>query len=128
LHDLVPGASRFALLIEPNSSGMFVIEDLQRAASAIGLQIEPVVAVGTDRAINAAFASLAQMKADALIASPSPLFYAFRVQLAALAARHAVPVIYWDRVFVEAGGLMSDGSSVADMFRQDRGKRPGPAC
>ena len=117
LHDLIPGASRFALLVEPNSSGMSVITDLQRAASAIGLPIEPVVAVGTDRAIDAAFASLAQKKIDALIASPSPLFYSHRAQLVPLATRHVVPVIYWDRAFVEAGGLISYGSSVADMFR-----------
>jgi ABC-type uncharacterized transport system substrate-binding protein len=118
LHDLVPGASRFALLVEPNSSGRFVITDLQKVASAIGLQIEPVVAAGTDRALDAAFASLAQKKVDALMASPSPLFYALRVQLAALATRNAVPVIYWDRAFAEAGGLMSYGSSVTEMFRQ----------
>ena len=117
LHDLIPGASRFALLIEPNSFGMSVITDLQRAASAIGLQIEAIVTEGTDRAIDAAFASLGQKKVEALMVSPSPLFYALRVQLAALATRHAVPVIYWDRALVEAGGLMSYGSSVADMFR-----------
>jgi putative tryptophan/tyrosine transport system substrate-binding protein len=117
LHDLVPGASRFALLVEPNSSGRFVITDLQKVAS-IGLQIEPVVAAGTDRDLDAAFASLAQKKVDALMASPSPLFYALRVQLAALATRNAVPVIYWDRAFVEAGGLMSYGSSVTEMFHQ----------
>jgi putative ABC transport system substrate-binding protein len=118
LHDLAPRASRFGLLIEPNSSGPLVITDLQRTASAIGLPIEPVVAVGTDRAIDAAFASLAQKKIDALIASPSPLFYSHRAQLVSLATRHVVPVIYWDRAFVEAGGLISYGSSVADMFRQ----------
>ena len=117
LHDLIPRASRFALLVEPNSSGMSVITDLQRAASAIGLQIEAIVTEGTDRAIDAAFASLGQKKVDALMVSPSPLFYALRVQLQALATRHAVPVIYWDRALVEAGGLMSYGSSVADMFR-----------
>ena len=117
LHDLIPGASRFALLVEPNSFGMSVITDLQRAASAIGLQIEAIVTEGTDRAIDAAFASLGQKKVEALMVSPSPLFYALRVQLAALATRHAVPVIYWDRALVEAGGLMSYGSSVADMFR-----------
>jgi putative ABC transport system substrate-binding protein len=118
LHDLVPGTWRFAFLVEPNSSGLSVITNLQRAASASGLQIEPVVTEGTDQAIDATFASLAQKKLDALIASPSPLFYARRAQLTTLATRHVVPAIYWDRAFVEANGLMSYGSSVADMFRQ----------
>src|SRR5262249_6041507 len=62
--------------------------------------------------------TLVQKKIDALLVSPSPLFYAHRAQIAALATRHAIPVMYWDRALVEAGGLMSYGSSVADMFRQ----------
>jgi putative tryptophan/tyrosine transport system substrate-binding protein len=118
LRDIAPGASRFAFLVEPNSSGMLVITDLRRAASTAGLEIEPVVADGTGDGIEAAFASLAQKKVDALMASPSPLFYARRHQLVTLAARHAVPAIYWDRAFAEAGGLMSYGSDVSDMFRQ----------
>ena len=118
LRDVLPGATRFAFLVEPNSSGMLVITDLRRAASRAGVEIEPVVADGTDDGIAAAFASLAQKKVDALMASPSPFFYAHRHQLVALAARHSVPAVYWDRAFAEAGGLMSYGSDVANMFRQ----------
>jgi putative ABC transport system substrate-binding protein len=118
LHDLIPGASRFALLLDPNSLGMSVMPDLQAEASAVGLQIEALIAAGTDRGITAAFASLAQKKIDALLVNPSPSFFALREQFAALAVRHAVPVIYWDRALVQAGGLMSYGSSVADMSRQ----------
>jgi putative ABC transport system substrate-binding protein len=64
-----------------------------------------------------AFASLAQKRIEALLVNPSPQFATLRVHLAALAARHAVPVIYWDRRFVDAGGLMSYGSNVEDLFR-----------
>jgi putative ABC transport system substrate-binding protein len=65
-----------------------------------------------------AFATLAQKRADALLTAPSPLFGARRQQLAILAARYAVPAMYHDRLFAEAGGLMSYGTSLADMYRQ----------
>src|SRR5262245_35078559 len=74
LHDLIPGASRFALLAESDSAGMSVITSLQAEASVIGLQIEALVAGGSSRAIEAAFASLAQKRIDALMVSPGPLF------------------------------------------------------
>jgi putative ABC transport system substrate-binding protein len=118
LHDLLPGASRFALLVDPTSGGGLVMPELEKAASANQLQIEPLVVAGAVDAIDGAFASLKQKRIDGLMASPSPLFYPLRVQIAGLALRHTVPVIYWDRAFVEAGGLMSYGTSVADMFRQ----------
>jgi putative ABC transport system substrate-binding protein len=118
LHDLIPGASRFALLLDPNSLGMSVMPDLQAGASAIGLQVESLIAAGTDRGVEAAFATLAQKRINGLLVNPSASFFALRPQFAALAVRHAVPVIYWDSAFVQAGGLMSYGSSVADMSRQ----------
>jgi ABC-type uncharacterized transport system substrate-binding protein len=106
------------LIVEPNSSGTFVIADLRRAASHIGLQVEAVMSTGSDSAIDQAFAGLAQTKVDALMVSPSPVFYALRAKLTDAAVRHAVPVIYWDRALVEAGGLMSYGSRVTEMFHQ----------
>ncbi len=118
LHDLMPRASRFALLVDPDTAGMSIIPQVQATASANGLQIEPLLAAGTDRAIEETFASLAPKRIDALMVSPSPMFYALRAQIAAQAVRHAVPTIYWDRAFADAGGLMSYGSSVAEMFRQ----------
>jgi putative ABC transport system substrate-binding protein len=118
LHDLLPGALRFALLVESTTTGGSVITSLQAEASAMGLQIEGLVSAGSDTAIGEAFASLAQKRIDALLLSPGPLFYALRVQLAALATRYTIPVMYWDRALIEAGGLISYGSSVADMFRQ----------
>jgi putative tryptophan/tyrosine transport system substrate-binding protein len=118
LHDLMPSASHFALLVDPDGSGMSIISDLQATASANGLQIEPLVAAATDRAIEEAIAGIRPKRIDALMVSPSPTYYALRAQIAALAVRYVVPVIYWDRTLAEAGGLISYGSSVKEMFRQ----------
>ena len=97
LHELLPGAARFAVLVNPNNpSAEFMITDVQAAASAIGRQIE-VLTASTNREIDAAFASLVQKRADALLVSPDALFANRRVQLVTLAARHAVPAIYFDR-------------------------------
>jgi putative ABC transport system substrate-binding protein len=117
LRDLLPGASRFVLLLEPNTPAVsLVATGLQATASAIGLKVEPVIA--GDDALDVAFASLAERKIDAVMVSPSPVYYVRRERLAALAMQHRIPVIYWDRALVDAGGLMSYGSSVSDMFRQ----------
>ena len=108
------------MLLEPNNSPTAPsdITDLQAAGSAIGSQIEVVYAAATIRGLEMAFATLVQNRIDALLVNPSPQFASLRVQLAALAARYAVPTIYWDRRLVDAGGLMSYGSNVEDLFRQ----------
>ena len=118
LHDLLPRAARFAVLVDSNNpSAESEIADLRVAASAIARQIE-VFTASTNRDIDAAFASLVQKRADALLLTVSPLFGARRIQFATLAARHGVPVMYRDRIFPEAGGLMSYGTSLADIYRQ----------
>jgi putative ABC transport system substrate-binding protein len=119
LHDLLPGASHFVLLVETNSPGMSIVPSLQTVASTLGLQVEPLVTASTLGDMDAALGSLTRKRIDAVVmVSPSPQFYDHRAELTDLATRHAVPVIYWDRVFPEAGGLMSYGSSVTEMFRQ----------
>jgi putative ABC transport system substrate-binding protein len=90
---------------------------VKSAASAIGRQIE-VLRARTPGDIDAAFGSLAQMRADALLVSGNTLFSARRVQIATLATRHAIPTMYYQREFAEAGGLMSYGSNVNDRERQ----------
>ena len=118
LHELLPGATRFAVLVhEGNPLNERVITDLRAAASSLGFQIE-VLSAGTNRDIDMAFAALPQKRADALLTAPSPLFGARRLQLTTLAARYALPVMYHDRLFTEAGGLMSYGTSLADIYRQ----------
>jgi putative tryptophan/tyrosine transport system substrate-binding protein len=119
LHELLPNATRFAALVNPDNPGItepFVAE-LQTAASVIGRKLE-IVTASTNSGIDTAFAKLVKMRADAFLISPEALFVARRSQLLTLAARHAVPALYHRREFADAGGLMSYGSSFADQFRQ----------
>jgi putative ABC transport system substrate-binding protein len=93
------------------------IADLQAAASTLGAQIEPL-SVGTISDIDAAFDTLVEKQADAVLVDASVLLFNHIARLVSLAARHAVPVICWTRDFTDAGGLMSYGSDVADQLRQ----------
>src|SRR5262249_11890577 len=86
------------------------------AARSVGQRIE-ILQAGSEREIDAAFAKLIDMRAGALIVAPHALFATQAQQLIALAARHAIPTLYWRREFTEAGGLMSYGSSLTDAFR-----------
>jgi putative tryptophan/tyrosine transport system substrate-binding protein len=88
-----------------------------RFASAMGQQFEAVTAA-TYRDISRAFGDVVQKRADALLIIADPLFASRPVQLATLAARHALPAIYALREFAEAGGLMSYGSNFTELFRQ----------
>jgi putative tryptophan/tyrosine transport system substrate-binding protein len=118
LHELLPGAVRFALLVTPGTTaGESTIAEVESAAAAIGRQIE-VLSATTNLDIDAAFPRLAQKRADALLVAPQILFSTRRVQLVTLAARHAVPTMFYQREYVEAGGLMSYGSSIIDRERQ----------
>jgi putative tryptophan/tyrosine transport system substrate-binding protein len=118
LHELVPGATRFAVLVNAsNSAATSLTRDALAAAAPAGWQIE-FLAVSTNRDLSATFASFAQKGVDAVMVAPELLFVSRRVQLLTLAARHAVPIIYPSREFAEAGGLMSYGSSFTDMHRQ----------
>jgi putative tryptophan/tyrosine transport system substrate-binding protein len=83
----------------------------------MGLQIQ-VFNAGTSREIDTAFAAVPQSQAEALLLIPDPVFNGRRIQLVHLASRHALPAIYWQREFAEAGGLISYGSSIGDAFRQ----------
>jgi putative ABC transport system substrate-binding protein len=119
LHELLPRAARFAVLVNPNASPSAgsMIAELQAAALVIGRQIE-VLTANTNQEIDAAFTSLVQKRADALLVSPGTLLANRRVQLATLATHHRVPAIYTQREFVEVGGLMSYGASQSDQSRQ----------
>jgi putative ABC transport system substrate-binding protein len=119
LHELVPKAVRIAVLVNPASASTAetVSRDIREAARARGLQIR-VLNASTIREINAAFATLDSERADALFIAGEAFFTSRRVQLAVLAARHAIPATYSTREYPEAGGLMSYGTDVADRFRQ----------
>jgi putative ABC transport system substrate-binding protein len=115
LHQVVPGATRVALLVSP-SSNLEVVTVTREAAAAIGLKVE-VVSVSSSHDIEAAFASLVNVKTEALLVPTSPIFGNSRVQLATLASRYKIPTMYYDRPFAEVGGLISYGASLLDQGR-----------
>jgi len=118
LHELVPGAARVIALVDPNYAlAEAIIKDLQEARATLGLQVE-ILYAGTAREIDAAFATMVQKRADALLMTASPFFTNRRVQIVTLATRHALPVLYDIREFAEAGGLMSYGPSFRDIYQQ----------
>jgi putative ABC transport system substrate-binding protein len=118
LHELVPGATHLGLLVNPTSPPTeSVTRDVTAAASAIGLQID-IVQARDSREIEAAFGTLVRNRADALLVGPDALLLSRRLQLAILAARHAIPAVYNVREYAEAGGLMSYGTSQTEAYRQ----------
>jgi putative tryptophan/tyrosine transport system substrate-binding protein len=118
-HDLVPKADRIAMLVNPGNYPIadLVMRDIPEAARALGLQIQ-VLNASTGRDIEAAFATMARDRAEALFVAPDAFFNSRRVQLATLAARDRIPTSCSGREMAEAGLLMSYGTDTADMYRQ----------
>ena len=119
LRELVPSATRVGVLVNPvNATNTeTTLREMAAAARTSGLHVK-VLNASTSREIEEAFASLLHERPDALFVGAEPYFYGRRVQLAVLAASHRIPAIYAQRDFVEAGGLMSYGTNIADAFRQ----------
>jgi putative ABC transport system substrate-binding protein len=119
LRELLPRAARVAVLVNPANFTQteITLRDLEPAARAIGSQIQ-VFKADTSLEIDAAFATFARERPDALFVSSSAYLTSRRVQLTQLAARHAIPATYPGRQYVEVGGLMSYGSDLADGWRQ----------
>ena len=118
LSELVPQARVIALLVNPNNpNAERIIRDVQEAARAKGVQLH-ILKASTESEIDAAFASLVQLHAGALVVGADPFFNSRREQIVALASRHAVPAIYAWREFAAAGGLISYGASLTAAFRQ----------
>ena len=119
LHDLVPNAARVAVLVNPANATTAEsnLRELQEAALTLGLQIQILNASTTDE-IDAAFATLARERPDALLVTGDAFFVARRGQFGTLAASERIPAAYSIRDHVAAGGLMSYGTDLADMFRQ----------
>ena len=119
LRELVPAATRLAVLINPANATTTetMLRDLEPAARAMGLQIQ-ILSASTGPEINAAFATFVRERPDALFVNLDPFFSSRRVQLATLATRHSVPMTSGNRLITEAGGLMSYGASVTDAYRQ----------
>jgi putative tryptophan/tyrosine transport system substrate-binding protein len=118
LHEMVTKATTFALLVNPSSPELAEAQarDLRAAAANLGVEIH-VLQASTDRDFDTVFANLVQLRADALVVSSDSFFFTRCEQLAALAARHAMPTIFGFREFAAAGGLMSYGASVTDQHR-----------
>jgi putative ABC transport system substrate-binding protein len=118
LHELVPTASTIALLVNPTNPiiAETLSRDVQMAARTLGLQLH-VLNAGTERDFDTAFATLTQLRANALVIGPDSFFNVRSEQLAALALHHAVPTIFQFREFVAAGGLMSYGGSLTEVYR-----------
>jgi putative ABC transport system substrate-binding protein len=118
LRELVPGAAVIAILANPNNPSVNLYRtDMSEAARTVGQQILFINA-STEGEIEAAFATLTKQRVGALVILPDPFLNTRRDQIMALAARHAMPVIYDSREHVEAGGLMSYGASYSDVYRQ----------
>jgi putative tryptophan/tyrosine transport system substrate-binding protein len=118
LSELVPQVRVIALLVNPNNTDTErSLGDMQDAARVKGVQLH-ILKADTESGIDAAFTSLVQLHAGALVVGPDPFFDGRREQLVALASRHAVPAIYWLREYAASGGLISYGPSLAAAYRQ----------
>jgi ABC-type uncharacterized transport system substrate-binding protein len=119
LRELMPGATRVAVLVNPAevATTESIVRDAEAAARGMGLQIQ-VLNASTSREINAAFATFVRERPDAIFVSGDGFFNSRRVQLVHLASYHRLPATYGGRDFPDIGGLMSYGSYIADAFRQ----------
>jgi putative tryptophan/tyrosine transport system substrate-binding protein len=118
LHEMVPRAAAIGVLLNPNNPPSEVqLKDVEAAGRAVGLQIHALWA-GTDREIDAAFENIVQQRIAALAVTAGPFFDTRRDKLVALAAHYAVPTMYQFREYTVAGGLMSYGIDVVDVYRQ----------
>jgi putative tryptophan/tyrosine transport system substrate-binding protein len=119
MHELVPGASVFALLVNPNSPAQAEAQyaDVEAAVRKFGQQLV-ILKAGTDSEIDSAIAGVVEKRGSVLLVSADALFLSRHEKLVALVARYAIPSIYEWRQFADAGGLMSYGIDLVDAYRQ----------
>src|SRR6202007_2435455 len=120
LHELVPAAAGIGFLIKPTETHLsepVLVKGGEGAARALGEQIH-VLEASTDAEIDAAFSTLVQLRAGALIIAPDQFYNDRRERIAALALRHALPSVHTRREYAVAGGLMSYGTNLSDCYRQ----------
>jgi putative ABC transport system substrate-binding protein len=118
LHELLPQARRFGALVYPDARLMTpLVNDVEAAAAMIGGQVE-ILKAGSNREIDAAFASLAQKRIEGLLISPHVLFSNRMVQITTFATHQSLPTVHYSRDFPDGGGLMSYGASGSDQYRQ----------
>jgi ABC-type uncharacterized transport system substrate-binding protein len=134
LREISREAAVIGVLVNPNDPITTNVEtnDMRTAARSVGQRLE-ILQAGTARDIETVFARLVAMQVGALLVAPDPMFGTEADRLITLAARHAIPTLYWRREFAEAGGLMSYGSNLADTLhvvgtyagRILKGEKPG---
>jgi putative ABC transport system substrate-binding protein len=118
LREIVPSATQIGLMVNPrNANAKDVKQEMAAAAAATGVRMH-VVEASDRESVDVAFASLKRVKAEALLVAADPFFFGRRLQLVTLATRHAIPAVYNVREYAEAGGLMSYGTSLPEVFRQ----------
>ena len=119
LHEVAPTAARIAILVDINNpeGESITARDAQEGALAMGREIV-VATAATELEFKAAFATFVRQRVDALLVTGGPFFNGHRRQIVALALRHGLPTIYSTREYVEAGGLMSYGTSQTDAYRR----------
>jgi putative tryptophan/tyrosine transport system substrate-binding protein len=119
LRELIPGAARVAVLVNPSNPGNAesVLKDVSAAAGAMGLHIQ-VLNASNGREIDAAFANLVRERPQAVFVGPDPAFNNRRKQFVLQAMRHSLPAAYASREYAEAGGLLSYGTDFLDTYRQ----------
>src|SRR5262249_49233667 len=119
LREFVPTATRVGVLVNPATARTpeTTLRDVEKAARAVGLQVHVANASTIDE-IDAAFGTFVRGRVDVLFLGSDSFFSSRRVQLVLRATRHAIPAIYSVRDYVEAGGLMSYGTSLTDAYRQ----------
>jgi putative ABC transport system substrate-binding protein len=118
MHEIIPEAAVIAVLVNPNNPQADIqVSDLQAAADTLGRKIT-ILKPGSEADLDAAFATLAQEGAKAVVVIGDPFFNSRRKQLIALAARHAIPAIYSNRENVDEGGLISYGASLPEAYRE----------
>jgi putative ABC transport system substrate-binding protein len=119
LHELLPTATSFALLVNPANPSLAepVIEHVQTGARMLGVKLH-VLHVSSELELDAVFGTVARLQVAGLMIGPDAFFNSRIEQLAALTSRHALPAVYQWREFTAAGGLLSYGSSITDVYRQ----------
>jgi putative tryptophan/tyrosine transport system substrate-binding protein len=118
LRELVPNAGLIVALVNPNFPAVKIqTQGLQAAANTLGQRIE-IINASSERDLDAAFASMKQLKAAAILVGSDPFFASRRDQIVSLAARYAIPAVYEQRSFATAGGVMSYGTNLAEAYRQ----------
>jgi putative ABC transport system substrate-binding protein len=117
LHELVPAASTIVFLVNPGNPGAAALtREMQAAARTLGLSLL-VVQASSDSEVDAAFASMAHLRAEGIVISPDPFFIQQSARLAALALEQAIPAMFQYREFAAAGGLISYAGSRAESYR-----------